>query len=272
MRAAYLRAGRLPEYGTKAWEVTARSVDDIFTAALAELELPPDRQARTDSWGSRLELAALAQYHLTFWGALRREPRGGTGGIDNRGIEKVLRLMLEDRQGLQILRRAILDGRAGRRPCLVDEDGEVLRGHVQRDVRDQAIEQLVLDEGGEELPVTDYWLRYDGFPAFGSELKPPIHVGNDSPDSRANWLRADVLARIETLATVFDQLSKIDGPGAKPLLDQRGWSRSETEGARDLLGQMRDQLSYWAIVADQVSAVFVEDEDDDGADLDDDEV
>jgi hypothetical protein len=253
MRAPYLRAARLPEYGTKVWGFTARPLADIFDAALAELELTPDRQARRDSWRSRLELAALAQYHLTFWGAMRREPRGGNENTDKRGLETVLRLMLEDRQGLQILRSAVFDGRAGRRPRLVDEHGEVMRGHVQRDQRDQALEQVVFDDGGDELPVTDYWIRYQGFPAFGPGNKPAINVDGDSADARLNQLRTDFLERIEALDTVFDQLGNINGSGGRALLDQRGWSRSETDDARDLLSKISDRLGYWAIVADQVN-------------------
>jgi hypothetical protein len=270
MRAPYLRTARLPEYGSKTWEVTERPLDVIFDAAIAELELPADRQIRRDSWQARLELAALAQYHLTFWGALRREPRGGNEDTDKRGLETVLRLMLEDRQGLQILRRAVLDGRAGRRPRHVDEHGKVMRGHVQRDQRNQALEKLVFDEGGEELPVTDYWIRYDGFPAFGPKRKPPINVDGDSPHAYANRLMADLLDRIETLATVFDQLRKIDGAGGRALLDHRGWSRSETGDARGLLGKIGDQMGYWAIVADQINSGS-RSADEDGTDLDDDE-
>ena len=77
----------------------------------------------------------------------------------------------------------------------------------------------------------------------------------------------DFLARIDTLAIVFDQLSQIDESGGRTLLAWRGWKRCETGDACHVLGRIRNQLGYWAITADQVS-LAPQEAGEDGIDVD----
>jgi len=109
---AYLRTTHLPAYTTRRWEVTGRTPHELFDGALAELERPEAEQGNPDAWRNRLELAALAQYHLTACEALKRDPIGNTGS-DGRSPQEILGLMLQDKRGLRLLRQRHYYGHSG---------------------------------------------------------------------------------------------------------------------------------------------------------------
>jgi hypothetical protein len=111
-RANAMRATYLPAYTARRWEVTGRSPDELLDGALTELQRPDAEQGNPDAWRNRLELAALAQYHLTAYEALKRDPMGGNTDADRRSPQEILGLMLQDERGLRLLRQAIVDGRA----------------------------------------------------------------------------------------------------------------------------------------------------------------
>src|SRR6266536_843230 len=243
MRAAYLRATHLPAYTARRWEVTGRTPDELLEGALAELERPEAEQGNPDAWRDRLELAALAQYHLTAYEALKRDPMGNTDA-DRRSPQEILGLMLQDERGLRLLQQAIVDGRSGIVPRLVDEEGRIIHGVLddEGDVR--------LDPDGPAVPLTDRWLRYDGFPSGGPTIR-PVSIRSESPTMKASRLQQHILHIIEQMAKNLDDLDNLEAPTGGALLDQRGWPGSETKHAVEALIDAQSKFGYWRKVADR---------------------
>lgn len=243
MRASYLRATHLSVYSARHWQVTGRSPDELLEGALDELHRSEVEQNNPSAWQNRLELAALAQYHLTAHGALKREPVGNKTA-DQRGPQEILKLMLSDEQGIRLLRQAIVDGRQGIAPRLIDEEGHLVRATPE-------------DNNGVEhdadLPptnLTDEWLRYDGFPG-GGKTNRPVSVQGETPLMKAARLQGHVLDLINQLASHLDELDRLEGPAGGVLLDQRGWPASETKSAVEALIDAQARLGYWGKVADR---------------------
>jgi hypothetical protein len=241
MRAAYLRAARLPQYSTRQWQVTGRSPDDLLKGALGELDRPEAEQKNPSRWRNRLELAALAQYHLTAYEALKREPMGYEAR-DSRGPHDMLALMLQDEQGLRLLRQAVVDGRAGIAPRLVDENGELVLGTLNDDHE--------IDPGPDKPPVqlTDGWLRYEGFPSGGKATR-PASIRGETPTMKTSRLQHELLDLIGQMASCLDELDRVEGPAGGALLEQRGWPASDTKNAIDMLIDAQSRLGYWGQVA-----------------------
>ncbi|MGV9667377.1 hypothetical protein [Nocardia niigatensis] len=260
MRAAYLRTTHLPAYTARRWEVTGRTPDDLLDGALAELELPEAEQENPDAWRHRLELAVLAQYHLTAYEALKRDPMGNKDA-DGRAPQEILGLMLQDERGLRLLRQAIIDGRAGVAPRLTDEQGQVVHGVLNDDG------DVQLDPEAPAVPLTDRWLRYDGFPSGGPTIR-PVSIRSESPTMKASRLQQHVLNIIEQMAKSMDELDHLQGPTGGVLLDQRGWPGSETKQAVEALVDAQSRFGYWKKVADRQAARVgqPEDEAEDGFD------
>ena len=241
MRAAYLRATHLSSYATRRWRVTGRSPDELLQGALAELERPEAEQGNPDAWRNRLELAALAQYHLTAYEALKREPMGNRDA-DQRGPQEILALMLQDERGLRLLLRTIVDGRAGIAPSLVEADGEIIHGLLDDNG------EVHLDPDGRPVPLTDSWLRYDCFPSGGQKLR-PVSIRSESPTMKASRLQESVLHAIDQLAKSLEELDRVEAPSGGALLDQRGWPASDTKNAVALLIEAQSKFGYWGQVA-----------------------
>ncbi len=251
MRAAYLRATHLPLYSARPWHVTGRSPDELLEGALDELRRPEAEQNNPSAWQNRLELAALAQYHLTAHGTLKREPVGDKTA-DTRGPQEILKLMLGDEQGLRLLRQAIVDGREGIAPRLVDEAGQLVRATPTDDDGDESNSELPPED------LTDKWLRYDGFPS-GGKTNRPVSVHDESPGMKAARLQRDVLELVNQLTSHLDELDRLEGPAGGVLLDQRGWPASETKGAMEALVDAQSRLGYWGKVADRQAAHVAQD-------------
>jgi hypothetical protein len=266
MRAAYLRATHMPNYTSRRWQVTGRSPDELLEGALAELERPEVEQSNPDAWQNRLELSALAQYHLTAYEALKRDPMASPGS-DTRGPQDILALMLQDERGLRILRRAIVDGRADRAPRLVESGGQITRGEVEDDG------EIRPDPDGPEVPLTDWWLRYSGFPGTGRPVR-PASMPSDTPLMKAAQLQHDIVHLIEQVTKHLDDLDRLESPSGGMLLDQIGWPGSGTKNAIEMLIEAQSKLGYWGkVAARQVSRTepLTEGEpgDEDGAEADD---
>ena len=241
MRAAYLRATHMSAYTSRRWQVTGRNPDELLEGALAELARPETEQGNPDVWRNRLELSALAQYHLTAHEALKRDPMGSRGS-DKRGPQEILALMLQDERGLRTLRQAVVDGRANRAPRLVDTDGQIIRGEVGDDG------EIRPDPEGPEVSLTDQWLRYDGFPSGGRRIRPPS-MPPDTPLMKASQLQHDIAQLIEQLARHLDELDRLESPTGGMLLDQIGWPGSDTKNAVEMLIEAQSKLGYWGKVA-----------------------
>jgi hypothetical protein len=241
MRAAYLRAAHLPSYASRRWQVTGRRPDELLDGALAELERPEAEQGNPSAWRNRLELAALAQYHLTAYEALKREPMGNKDA-DQRGPQEILALMLQDERGLRLLRQAIVDGRAGISPRLVDADGQLVHGRLDDNG------DVQLDPDGPPVSLTERWIRYDGFPSGGQTAR-PVLIRSETPTMKASRLQQQVLHVIEQLARSLDELDRVAAPSGGALLEQRGWPASDTKNAVETLIEAQSKLGYWGQVA-----------------------
>jgi len=247
MRAAYLRATHLSEYASRRWRVTGRTPNELLEGALAELERPEaEQQGNPEAWRNRLELAALAQYHMTGYAALKRDAMGDKDA-DSRGPQDLLKLMLEDERGLRLLRQAVVDGRAGIGPRLVEGDGTVLRGKFDSEG------ELRLDPDGPDVALSDQWLRYEGFPAGGPVIR-PIKFGPETPQMKASRLQEQVLSTIDQIGKLLDDLERVEGPGDRELMDRRGWPSSDTESAVKLLVDAQSKFGYWGQVAARQAA------------------
>ncbi|WP_326773023.1 hypothetical protein [Streptomyces sp. NBC_01445] len=245
MRAAYLRCARLPRFGTAEWKVTGRSPEELLEAALAELRGDP-RGSHPDPvrWVNRLELAAVAQYHLTAWGGLRREAMGNTGA-DKRGPQQILEAMLRDEQGLRLLAQAIVDGRDGTYPRRVTESGDFQRG-----VRDE-YGNWHEDPKGKPMPIEDEWLRYEVY-ATGTTLPRPVTPPNETPRMKATRLKSQIIQYVEQINLDVDELANVEEAQGGPLLDKEGWAKPN-----ELLSHLMNahsQISYWARVAERQMA------------------
>jgi hypothetical protein len=246
MRAAYLRTTHLPAYTARRWEVTGRTPDELLDGALAELERPEAEQGNPDAWRNRLELAVLAQYHLTAYEALKRDPMGNTDA-DQRSPQEILGLMLQDERGLRLLRQAIIDGRAGIDPRLVDEEGQIVHGALNNEG------DVGLDPDGPAVPLTDRWLRYDGFPSGGPTIR-PVSIRSESPTMTASRLQQHILNIIEQMTRTMDELDNLAAPTGGALLDRSGWPGSETKHAVEALIDAQSKFGYWKKVADRQAA------------------
>ncbi len=241
MRAAYLRATHMSAYTGRRWQVTGRGPDELLEGALAELERPEAEQGNPEAWRDRLEISALAQYHLTAYEALKRDQMGSRGS-DTRGPQEILALMLQDERGLRTLRQAVVDGRAGQPPRLVDTDGQIIHGEAGSDG------DIRHDPDGPEVALTDRWLRYDGFPSGGPAVR-PASMPSDTPLMKSSRLQHDILHLVEQLARHLDELDRLESPAGGMLLDQRGWPASDTKNAVDMLIEAQSKLGYWGKVA-----------------------
>lgn len=242
MRAPYLRCARLTRYATVSWKVTRRSPEDLLEAALAELRVdPPGSQPDPGMWVNRMELAAIAQYHLTAWGGLRRESMGDTGA-DKRGPQQILELMLRDERGLRLLAQAITDGRAGTHPRRVTKAGAFQRG-----IRDE-YGSWHEDPAGKAMPIEDAWLRYEVY-ATGTTLPRPVTPPNETPRMKATRLKNQIAQYIEQVNLDVDELANVEEAQSGPLLDREGWAKPN-----ELLSHLMNahsQISYWTRVAER---------------------
>ncbi len=241
MRAAYLRATHMSAYATRRWQVTGRTPDELLDGALAELERSEAEQRNPDAWQNRLELGALAQYHLAAYEVLKREPMGNKHA-DQRGPQEILALMLQEERGLRLLRQAIIDGRAGVAPRLVEMDGQLVHGLLDGDG------DVQLDPDAPAVPLTDRWLRYDCFPTGGRTVR-PASIRSETPVMKASRLQQDVLQIIEQLAKTLDELDRLEAPSGGALLEQRGWPASDTKNAVEMMIDAQSKFGYWGQVA-----------------------
>ncbi|MCS0638698.1 hypothetical protein NX801_24190 [Streptomyces sp. LP05-1] len=242
MRASYLRCARLARYATVPWKVTGRSPEKLLEAALGELRaVLGNPQVDPEAWVNRVELAALAQYHLTAWGGLQREAMGSTDA-DKRGPHQILEAMLHDEHGLRLLAQAVIDGRTGTHPRRVTEEGDFQRG--TRDEYGAWHE----DPAGHPMPIEDRWLRYETYPT-GTTLPRPVTPPNESPRMKTTRLKGQIARLIEQIDLDIDELASVEETQGGPLLDKEGWA-SPNELLSHLMN-VHSQINYWAKVAER---------------------
>ncbi|MEU2043469.1 hypothetical protein [Nocardia niwae] len=243
MRAAYIRCARFSRYATAPWKITGRSPDRLLEAALSELHSSAAIAASdSQAWVNRTELAALAQYHLTAWGGLRRDAMANSEA-DKRGPHQIIEAMLHDERGLRLLAQAVIDGRAGIPPRRVTKDGDFQRG--TRDeygtwLEDPAAEHL--------MPIEDRWLRTDVY-GLSTTLPQAVTPPNETPRMMATRLQNQIARFTEQIHSDVDELAKVQDDDDGPLLDKEGWAKPN-EILSHLMGA-HSQIGYWARVAER---------------------
>ncbi|MGW1447617.1 hypothetical protein ACWCO3_04910 [Micromonospora sp. NPDC002411] len=245
MQPAYRRACRMKLYATGTWRVTGRSPQELLDDALAELTVSAGIPTGTGNYSTRTELAALAQFHLTRSGALRREAFGSGGTTqDKRGPQDILRAMLEDQQGLHLLHQAIVDGRAGRAPGVVDGKGRPVHGRVD----DHGV--LLPDQNGAEAEITDRWLRDEAFPRPGLSRPMPAPPVSESPEMKLARLKTSVLRALEALEYQVESLEQHTDEDDTPFIELQGWP---TEDLLQRLDDIRSRMSFWNGLASRLA-------------------
>jgi hypothetical protein len=245
MAPAYRRACRMSRYSAGGWAVTGRTPDQLLDAALAELSAAADNP-EADAWAARVELAALAQFHLTRSAALRREPfgSGGQPRIDKRGPGDILAAMLTDELGVRLLYQAVVDGRAGVRPRVVDDTGALVKGGVDGTA-------IVPDPDGTEIEITDSWLRYEAFPTHERPSPAPTAPKHETPEMALARLKSYVDQASSRLEEHVDAIERITDEADSPVIERQGWA-NEVVLAR--LNDVIRRLTYWDGLARRVAA------------------
>ncbi|WP_123744636.1 hypothetical protein [Saccharothrix texasensis] len=250
MQAVYRRACRLRLYATADWKVTGRTPEELLDAALVELNSSVNTPTGAGDYSARTELAALAQFHLTRRGSLRREPFGSGGtNADKRGPHDVLRAMMEETQGLRLLYQAIIDGRAGRKPRVVDENGRLVRGRISENG------VLTLDVDGDEIEIADQWLREDAFPRPGrnqQQMPTPPQPSSDeeTPAMALARYKKNVGLALDALEQQVENLEELTDGSATPLVEIQGWA---TAGLVKRIDELRTRLSFWDSLAHRIA-------------------
>jgi hypothetical protein len=227
MRSRYTRASRFEHYRTKDWTVTGRPVEDIHADAAAELA------TGSESWSARLELAALGQYHLTRHDVLTREKFGARAEFhdDMRGPDQLIAALLDSEWGLMILKHAVVDGRAGRRPRQVDDDGAPV-----------------------DTEMTADWLKQDVVPR-AVEPKPIIVVPDDArtPAMRLGQSRLQFASAVRHLAAAQDALTVPQADDGVALIDREGWPAEDARQLIEELRRVQDRLTVWAARSEEAA-------------------
>lgn len=236
VRSALQRTYSMSEFTSEEWKTTKSTPHKLCDAALEELEAgEPGPAAR--------ELAVRGAYWLVGYGVLAREPAGQRARehSDNRAPSTLLRTLHRDIHGLYILRQAILDGRAGKRPRIVDHEGV-----VRRDA-----------SGTKDAIMTSEWLRGSAFPpdaadrgdVRGEQGNEDLSV--ESATVMLNQRREAVVTGVNHLSTIVESVRTVLDPTDRPLVDQEGFPSQQVVEIREHLRVIDDQLMKWSLIHEQ---------------------
>ncbi|NAZ85230.1 hypothetical protein [Kineococcus indalonis] len=208
--ASVLTAGADTSIGS--WVPSSKPVSELLREALAERAADaPERPATT-------ELRVRSLYYLARYDAIRG-PRNDVGpGGDRRSVAALLDDVAATERGLQLLARAIEDGRRNTSPTIVDETGQALpAGH------------------GGDATVTHRWLRESGFPrGVGTPTADPL-------EGRLGTVNTAVLA----LDAAIADLSTLSLDDGTPVVEQDGVENLRAKAWMDKLDDIRQQVGQW---------------------------
>ena len=205
-----------------------RRAADVVEDALAELDLvgTPGANCR--------RLLVLASYWLVKHNLIRKATRGGDK--DRRAVTDVLDQMIRTEQGIYLLNRVVVDGRAGRVPQAVDADGHRLRTAAD-----------------EPVIATEAWIRStwppattDGDEAGADEPLPALPA---TPEAQLLQRRSSAASAIRSAGKF---VADLDGPrhdGAHPLVRLQGLPPSFVDDLIAELTRMLGRLSAYRDVA-----------------------
>ncbi|WP_329300896.1 hypothetical protein OG410_22800 [Streptomyces sp. NBC_00659] len=201
-----------------AWQPTKRSPEDLYQAALKEM------QAGKEERPSSTELLVRAAYVLAKRNAIGG-PRNDLGpGSDRRSARVVLEALADTESGLRHLRQAIEDDRAGDEPRQVDDQGQPRK-----------------DGEGSDLPITNDFLRTSLAPKGGVAPQPlsPTAAVHDHY-KRGVQVTKEALRNLEMEMRNLAGLK--DGSGM-PLIEREG--RAHARLLMDKLQDLAAEAQEW---------------------------
>lgn len=212
-RVALQRIFRRGEFRKVPWKASGRAVEKILDEALGEI-------AEGEPGPGAYELGLAAAYFLTQHRSLKRPGHGNP-----LEAEVVLLNMMRMPKGLRQLAQAINDGRSGRPPQVVDDDG-----------------RPVTDTTNEAVLVTDQGLREDYAESSGPAPEP-----EDSDATKLTKAQARFAARRLALETAMEAVNAVEGE-SKPLVEEIGWPDAQAGEHSKSLEAMSKRLYHLAEV------------------------
>jgi hypothetical protein len=212
----------MAEWNRRGWRPSTLDLPSLCRAAGQELD---DAAAGREDYEEAgmlgpyvLELAFMAVFWLARHGGLRRQTHRGEG-YDDREPQHLLREMMASPYGLDIFRQAVEDGRAGRAPRAIRQDGSVATNAT-----------------GTEILVTTEWLK-EALP-----LKRRTDPGPDRPSYRQAVL--GVRNAIHDLTSAVKALTAVQGLGGERLAHTLGIKPSVVEDMRRDLSWVSDEIGF----------------------------
>lgn len=200
------------------WRPTKRSPEELYKAAVKELEEVKDERPATT------ELRVRAAYVLAKHGAIRG-PRNDEGpGGDRRSAGAVIEALMDTKPGLRHLRQIIEDDRAGLAPRQVDDNGEPRK-----------------DGEGKDMPIDNDFLRTKLAPKEGNPTE------SLDPAARVHeHYRQAVLTTKDALRNLEAQMHNLaglkDGDDV-PLIEKEG--KSHARLLKDKLQELASEAQDW---------------------------
>ncbi|WP_406727848.1 hypothetical protein WJ438_29085 [Streptomyces sp. GD-15H] len=201
-----------------AWEPTKRTPEQLYQAALRELEeVRDERPATTELW-------VRAAYVLAKHGAISGGRNDKGPGGDRRSAATVIGALADTKPGLRHLRQIVEDDRAGLAPRQVDENGEPRKNGEQK-----------------EMPIDNEFLRTKLAPIDGNTtatLDPKATVREHYRN--AVLATKDALRKLEAQ---MDNLAGLTDDNEVPLIVQEG--RAHARLLKDKLENLATEAQDW---------------------------
>ncbi|MEU7941107.1 hypothetical protein [Microbispora bryophytorum] len=202
----------------RVWRPTKRSPEELYQAAVKELEeVKDERPATTELW---VRAAYVLAKHGAISGPRHDEGRGG----DRRSASAVIEALADTKPGLRHLRQIIEDDRAGLAPRQVDDNGQPRK-----------------DGEGKDMPIDNDFLRTKLAPKDGGPTDPL-----DPEAGVRGHYRHAVLATKDALRSMeaqMDNLAGLKDDDEVPLIVREG--RAHARLLKDKLQELAGRAEDW---------------------------
>lgn len=202
----------------RAWTPTRRTPEELYQAAVKELEQVKDeRPATTELW-------VRAAYVLAKHGAISGGRNDLGPGGDRRSADTVIEALTDTKPGLRHLRQIVEDDRAGLTPRQLDDSGEPRK-----------------DGEGKEMPISNEFLRTQLAPVDGN----PTETLSASARVREHYRHAVLATKeaLRNLETQMHNLAGLKGDDEVPLIVREG--RAHTRLLKDKLEDLTEEAQDW---------------------------
>ncbi len=212
----------MAEWNRRGWRPSSLDLDSLRGSAGSELEDASSGREDYEEAGLVgvfvLELTFMAAFWLARFGGLRRQTHRGEGS-DDREPQHLLRAMMNSQYGLDILKKIIEDGRAGRAPRGIRPDGSI-----------------AMNATGEEILVSTEWLKE----AF------PVGVRTGPAPERPSYTQAVLAVQnsIDEVTSSLRALTSVQGPAGERLAHTLGIKPSVVENMRRNLSLASDEVGF----------------------------